>query len=175
MILEWSLGDFRESPYCGKRAEAKYHSHQCISDYGLYSNTKKINGYQCLNRKDVSENFIRSIVNYDSFLSARKNFFQYFKANDTRNQVTGTLIICGDQKVDMDCTDLLLYSRIECKKEKTDTGGIFVSNWDVCTALDLLEDKGLPPPGVSFTYYIYSPTFQSGKSYVICMHFKFGN
>ena len=165
MILEWSLGDFRESPYCGKRAEAKYHSHQCISDYGLYSNTKKINGYQCLNRKDVSENFIRSIVNYDSFVSARKNFFQYFKANDTRNQITGTLIICGDQKVDMDCTGSSLFSRIECKKEETDNDGIFVSNHDICDALDLLEDKGLPAPPREWTTHIYvSP------SHILCKY-----
>ena len=104
-------------PYCGKRDEAKYHNHQCISNYDTYDASEMIR-YKCLNRKDVSENFIRSSVNYNNFVSARKNLFQYFKANDTRNQVTGSQIICGDQKVDMDCTDVFLGSNIEYKKEE---------------------------------------------------------
>ena len=141
-------------PYCGKRDEAKYHNHQCKNGYGyLKKDTAAMIPYSCLNRKDVSENFIRSSVNYNSFVSARKNLFQYFKANDTRNQITGTQIICGDQEIDMDCTSYDLMSEIECKKEETDNGGIFVTNIDVCDAFDLLEDKGLPPPGYQWLPY----------------------
>ena len=94
-------------------------------------------------------------MNYDSFVSARKNFFQYFKANDTMNLVTGTEIICGNQKTAMDCTDDFLNSRIDCKKEETDNGGISVTNQDVCDALDLLEDKGLPAPPEQWKDHIY--------------------
>ena len=96
-------------------------------------------------------------MNYNSFVPARKNLFQYFKANDTRNQITETQIICGDQKIDMDryCYYVNRLSSIECKKEETDIGGIFVSSPVVCDALDLLEDKGLPPPDELWTDHIY--------------------
>ena len=105
-------------PYCGKRDEAKYHNHQCKNGYGDIVSTASAttSTYKCLNRKDVSENFIRSSANYNSFVSSRKNLFQYFKANDTRNQVTETQIICGDQKIDRDCYSMNQFSTIECKK-----------------------------------------------------------
>ena len=86
------------------------------------------------------------------FVSTRKNLFQYFKANDTMNQVTKTHIICGHQEIAMDCADTSL---IECKKEETDSGGISISNQDICDALDLLEDKGLRAP-LGWTSHIYS-------------------
>ena len=151
------IADFGDKfPYCGKRDEAKYHNHQCKNGYGsLKKDTAAMIPYSCLNRKDVSENFIRSSVNYNSFVSARKNLFQYFKANDTRNQVTETQIICGDQKLDMDCYYVNQFSTIECKKEETDSVAILVSSPVVCDALDFLEDKGLPPPSASWTWHIY--------------------
>ena len=130
-------------PYCGKRDKAKYDNHQCFKSQS--DSVGNIIGFQCLNRKDISENTIRRSGNYDKFVSSRKNLFQYFKANDTRNQVNGTHIICDNQKIIMDC-DGYGASVIECKKEETDNGGIFVSNFDVCEALDFREAKGLPPP-----------------------------
>ena len=96
-------------PYCEIRDEAKYHNHQCISYYLTRSMIK----YRCLNRKDVRENTIRSSVNHDSFVKARKNLFQYFKANDTMNQVTGTQIICDNQNITMDCSGLPSLRDIE--------------------------------------------------------------
>ena len=150
-------------PYCGKRDEAKYHNHQCISNYDTYDASEMIR-YKCLNRKDVSENFVRSIVNYNRFVSTRKNLFQYFKANDTMNQVTEKEIICGDQSVKLDCTNNPYFeSKIECKKEETDNGGIFVSNQDVCDALDFLEYKGLTPPSWVWTNHIYESPQKLGK------------
>ena len=143
-----------EYPYCGKRNEARYHNHQCISNYDSYG-TKKVIGYRCLNRKDIGENFIRSSVNYKKFVSYRKNLFEYFKANDTRNQVTGNHIICDSQNITMQCEGRFRNYIIECKKEETDIGGILVTNNDVCDALDLLEDKGLPSPSENWMQYIY--------------------
>ena len=111
-------------------------------------------------------------MNYNSFVSPRKNLFQYFKANDTRNQVTGNHIICDNQEIAMDCSgESYLYKSIECKKDETDIGGIFVFNNDVCDALDLLEDKGLPPPSDKWLKFIYVPSEKLGMyCYVICMH-----
>ena len=103
---------------------------------------------------DISENTIRNSMNYNNFVPSRKNLFQYFKANDTRNQVNGTHIICDNQKIIMDC-DGYGASVIECKKEETDSVAILVSSPVVCDALDFLEDKGLPPPSVSWTWHIY--------------------
>ena len=54
-------------------------------------------------------------------------------------------------------------SSIECKKEVTDIGGIFVSSLVVCDALDLLEDKGLPSPSENWMQYIYTLPDQLGK------------
>ena len=149
--------------YCGKRNEAKYHNHQCFSGYdvyNIYSRANPVIGFQCLNRKDISENFVRNSVNYESFVSTRRNLFQYFKANDTRNQVTKTEIICDYQKIDMDCSDR--KSTIKCKKEKRDNDGIYLTNTDVCDALDLLEDKGLPAPSAFYTRHIYASPQELG-------------
>ena len=151
-----------EYAFCGNRSEAKYQHHQCFGRYGQLAAAATVIGYQCLNRKDITENTIRSSANYNSFVSTRKNLFQYFKANDTRNQVTGHLIICGDQNITMDCEDWDLDSRIECKKEEADNGGILVSNKDICDALDLLEDKGLPPPDEYWMDGIYDSPQQLG-------------
>ena len=151
----------KEFPMCGERDEAKYQNHQCLPSFGTI-NKAVMNSYQCLNRHDISENNIRSSMNYNKFVSARKNLFQYFQANDTRNQVNRTHIICGDQKVVMNCSHRTLSSVIECKKEETDNGGMFVSNKDVCDALDFLEDKGLPPPSETWMSYIYDSPQQLG-------------
>ena len=156
------LGDYGLIyPYCGKRDEAKYHNHQCISYFDTARAWLEI-GYYCLNRNDVSENTIRNTMNYNNFVSARKNLFPYFKDNDTRNQITGTHIICGNQKVARNCDEHTLNSIIECKKEERDIGGILVTNRDVCNALDLLEDKGLPPPSERWLNTIYLPPQQLG-------------
>ena len=101
-------------------------------------------------------------MNYDSFVSARKNFFQYFKANDTRNQVNGTQIICGDQKLDFNCYSANQFSTIECKKEETDSVVILVSSPVLCDALDFLEDKGLPFPNGLWMNHIYRSPSPSG-------------
>ena len=138
--------------------EAKYHNHQCFTlsrSHLAHTYTTRF-AYRCLNRKDILENFIRHSATYNSFVSTRKNLFQYFKANDTMNQVTETQIICGHKEIAMDCRDTSLIFVIQCKKEETDSGGIFVSNQDVCDALDLLEDKGIPAQSSSWYSHIYS-------------------
>ena len=88
-----------DGSYCGKRDEAKYHNHQCFVEYSDDLISSMIR-YQCLNRYDVNENTVRTHVNYNSFVSARRNIFPYFKANDTMNKVTETQIICGNQSLD---------------------------------------------------------------------------
>ena len=144
-----------EFPYCGKRDKAKYDNHQCFKSQS--DSVGNIIGFQCLNRKDISENTIRRSGNYDKFVSSRKNLFQYFKANDTRNQVNGTHIICDNQTIDMNCIFGGRWSVVECKKEETDNGGVPVSSFDVCDALDFLEYKGLPPPSDNYlTSRIYA-------------------
>ena len=152
--------------YCEKRDEAKYHNHQCFkADNTFYNN---MIGYRCLNRKDMKENSIRSKVNYKNFVSARKNLFQYFKPNDTINQVTETQIICDDQAIDIDCHRGMKLQIIECKKGKEDIGAITLSNHDTCDALDFLEDKGLPAPPAEWTQHIYARPQHLSK-YIICM------
>ena len=149
---------FYDYSYCGKREEAKYHNHQCFNDYSDDDISSMIR-YQCLNRYDVSEDTIRRSVNYNSFVSARQNLFPYFKANDTMNKVTETQIICGNQKIDKNCTTNMnnyWNSKIECKKEETDNIGILISNKDVCDALDFLEEKGLTAPTWDYAKHIYS-------------------
>ena len=138
--------------YCGQMDEAKYHNHQCFTLSRNHLTYTTLNSYRCLNRKDISETVIRNSATYNNFVSTRKNLFQYFKANDTMNQLTKTQIICGHQEIAMNCSDTSL---IECKKEETDSGGISISNQDICDALDLLEDKGLRAP-LDWTTHIYS-------------------
>ena len=124
---------------------------------GVTQKTGLANGYQCLNRKDVSENALRSSVIYENFVSTRKNLFQYFKANDTMNYVAETQIICDYQRIDINCTDYTAEPQmIECKKEKRDNGGIALNQFEFCDALDFLEDKGLPAPPVQYTRHIYA-------------------
>ena len=157
---------FHNVQYCGKRDKAKYHNHQCFSVSSQFGDTDTHSmEYQCLNRLDISEKSIRNSMNFENFVSGRKNLFQYFKANDTINQVTKSQIICGVQKINRDCTDINYGARIECKKEETDDAGSFVSNYDVCDALDFLEEKGLPAPPMVWTTHIYgvpSVPFPSG-------------
>ena len=127
--------------YCGKRDGAKFHNFQCSCHRDLFESKLS---YSCLNRVDIAEERIRESVIYDSKISNRKNLFEIFKANNTMNSVNQTHIVCGDKT-------LKLYGdkakghggSIHCKEEKNDNKEIPVTDFDVISAFDFLQDRGL--------------------------------
>ena len=106
---------------------------------------------------DIAEERIKEIAIYDtdSKISNRKNLFEIFKAtNEPMNTVTIDLITCGkpnlDGKKNWSRWTSGAGSHLFCKKDKHDSEKIPVTSFDVISAFDLRQEKGLT---IDHTYY----------------------
>ena len=87
---------------------------------------------------DISEKRIRGSETYDDEkISNRLNLFEIFNENDTRNVVTDTNIVCGNDSIKN------YESVIHCKKDKSDLEEIPILLVDVHNAFDFMHSKGL--------------------------------
>ena len=83
--------------YCGEREGAKFQNRQC------YRPDDNHEYYQCLNRKDIGEDVLRTKPTFDSEkqVSNRKNYFQLLaNSNITNNSIT-----CDDESLEINCLD----------------------------------------------------------------------
>ena len=73
---------------------------------------------------DISEERIRGSKTYDNEkISKRLNLFEIFNENDTRNVVTDTKIVCGNDSINNYDYQSVIY----CKKDKSDR--LTETNW----------------------------------------------
>ena len=87
----------------------------------------------------IDEERIRESATYKNKVSNRKNIFEIFKSNNTMNSVTQTQIVCGNNMLSWESGE----GSIHCKKEKNDDKEIPVTAFDVVSAFDFLQDRGL--------------------------------
>ena len=112
--------------YCGEREGAKFRNRQC---YYPDSNHEY---YQCLNRKDIDEDVLRTNPIFDSEkqVSNRKNYFQLFaNSNITNNSIT-----CGNKRLKIDCLNGGSKS-ITCEN-------VIYSELELCQATDFASHNG---------------------------------
>ena len=150
--------------YCGKRDGAKFHNFQCSVNrpsrlvYNiLYKDEIE---YTCLNRMDITEERIREIGIYHNKIPNRKKLFEIFQSNNTMNSITQRHIKCGNNKWTWEKG----FGSIYCKKEKNDKREIPIKPFDIYSAFDFLQDRGLQvnhipeniiyPLGMSLHYLI---------------------
>ena len=114
--------------YCGEREGAKFQNRQC------YRPDDNHEYYQCLNRKDIGEDVLRTKPIFDSEkqVSNRKNYFQLFeKSNITNNSIT-----CGNQGFEIDCLKRS-FETIHCNN------GIYnIKHYELCGATDFALHNG---------------------------------
>ena len=142
-----------------KETYFKYHNNQCftVPPFVIGQNTKRKKiSYTCLNRMDISEERIRGSETYDDKrISNRLNLFEIFNENDTRNVVTDTKIVCGNDSIN----NYDYQSIIHCKKDKNDLEEIPILLVDVHNAFDFMHAKSLQLSPSETEHVIY----QQGK------------
>ena len=121
-IVQFSGDNF----YCGEREGAKYQNRQC---YRPDSNHEY---YQCLNRKDIDEDVLRTKPIFDSEkqVSNRKNYFQLFEnSNITNNSIT-----CGNKSLEINC--------VKWSSKTINCENIIYKHRELCQATDFALHNG---------------------------------
>jgi hypothetical protein len=115
--------------YCGEREGAKFHNRQC---YRPDSNHEY---YQCLNRKDIGEDVLRTKPIFDSEkqVSNRKNYFQLLE-NSNITKITNTSITCGKKSLEIDCLEKS-FETIKCEN-------VIYKHYELCQATDFASHNG---------------------------------
>ena len=112
--------------YCGEREGAKFQNRQC------YSPDNNHEYYQCLNRRDIDEEVLRTKPIFDSEkqVSKRKNYFQ-LSAN---SNITNNSITCGNESLEIDCSKWSGIP-INCKN-------VIYKHYELCQATDFALNYG---------------------------------
>ena len=120
------LSDTLKFAYCGQREGAKFHNRQC------YSPDNNHEYYQCLNRKDIDEDVLRTKPIFDSEkqVSNRKNYFQLFEnSNITNNSIT-----CGNKSLEINC--------VKWSSKTINCENIIYKHRELCQATDFALHNG---------------------------------
>ena len=117
---------FGSQKNCPDNPGAKFQYRQC---YHPDSNHEY---YQCLNRKDIDEDVLRTKPIFDSEkqVSSRKNYFQLFP----NSSITNSSITCGNEIVGINCLDTSSKTK-NCEN-------VTYSDYELCRATDFALHNG---------------------------------